>query len=109
MPWTVYTSTSSNNYNDNKDKDGNAKHDDKHDDDKEGEDGRNKIVSHNVVLFMDLILNPIDHHCISSIASEHPDITIITCNSNMVCITDDTSGKYYIWPSKKKKQVRLKG
>jgi hypothetical protein len=88
----------------------------------------------NVVLFTDYIINPIDHHCISSISAEHPHINIITCNSNMLlCMSsndddddddyidslihcegdddginhkdDDEDDNCSIWPSKHSKQV----
>ena len=113
--------------------------DDDDDDDDDGDccdcnDGDNegcrKIVTsqQNVVLFTDYIINPIDHHCISSLSTEHPHINIITCNSNMLlCMSndddieslidcegdddginhrdDDEDDNCSIWPSKLSKQV----
>jgi hypothetical protein len=105
------------------------------DDDDDNEGCRKTVTSQqNVMLFTDYIINPIDHHCISSISTEHPHINIITCNSNMLlCMSNDDDDDDYdidslihcegdddginhrddddednncsIWPSKHSKQV----
>ena len=61
------------------------------DDNDDSNDDSRKITPHKVVLFTDHIISPIDHHCLSSLTTEHPHITIITCNSNMLLLCMSTN------------------
>jgi len=147
MPSSVYNSTSTTT---TSTIDGDDCHDQGDDDDDDGDccdcndddnEGCRKTVTsqQNVMLFTDYVINPIDHHCISSISTEHPHINIITCNSNMLlCMSsnddddddddyidslihcegdddginhkdDDEDDNCSIWPSKHSKQVSQKG